>query len=298
MELLFSSSGIPFIVFDDKKTDVFEIKREVRLAFAGLTKNAKNFKYVTVRGYRSTISAKRKLAVIERENFLADIHLNGFPKGFTSDECHNFTKHKYTFLRKVLRKYIVEHEDGDYIPLASIKKIAKDLEGYKEPKRRLRKKKKVRGKVVHLTDEALAEKKAKKEAAEKKKAEKEKKAKGRELKKREKEIEKLEKEFNGKGKKRRKRKAKPKRLKKAKSTKTVENKLSKTCKACSNELFTVPSCGSKMLEKDGEKWMPIVHRGKEPCKACGVFAGGRHHLYCPHEKCPRCGGKFATCGCF
>lgn len=283
MELKFSGSGIPFIDFDDDG-GVFETKTKVRLIFAKLTSSDTNFKYVVVKGFRSTISGKKRIPILERENFLADIHLNGFPKGFTGDECHNFTKHRYTFLRKVFRKYVIEHEDGDYIPLESIKKIAKDLTGYKEPKRRL-KKKVVRKskKAIHLTDETIAKMKAKKAEEEKKAAEKEKKVKERENKKREKEVKKIEKELNGK--KKRKRKAKPKEM-------------GKTCKSCKKELFTVPSCNTNMIIGHNKRWMPIVHKGRKPCKACGVLAGGRHHLYCPHEICPRCKGKFAKCGCF
>ncbi len=286
MELKFSVTGIPHINFDDDKADkadIFVVKHKVRLSFVSLIDKGKIFKYVAVKGYRSTILAKRNLSIIEREDFLADVHLNGFPKGFTGDECHNFTKHKYTFLRKVLRKYIVEHEDGDYIRLASMKTIAKRLKDYSEPKKRLRKKKRVRNGVVYVTAETIAEKKAKK-----------KKEKEKARKKREKEVKDIEKKLNGK----RKKKTKPKRLKRAKPTKTVENKLGKTCTSCDRELFTVTSCNSQMIVGHGERWMPVIYRDKKPCKACGVLAGGRHHLYCPHEECPRCKGKFVSCGCF
>lgn len=276
MEMKFSPKGIPYIEFDEN----------TKMIFTRITKNDKCYKWVSVNSARKIIPKKRNgrsfREVTERVDFMADVHLNGFPKGFTGDETHSFTKKKYTFLRKVFRKYIVE--DKDCIPDKAITKIADDLFLYKEPKKRLVKSKKKRVKrVTKLTDKTLAKSKAEKE----KKREKELKKAERALKKREKEVKDIEKKLS----------KKPKRKKK-KLTKMVENKLSKTCKACDSELFTVASCGSQMLVGHGERWMPVVYKGKKPCKACGVFAGGRHHLYCPHEECPRCKGKFATCGCF
>jgi hypothetical protein len=85
-------------------------------------------------------------------------------------------------------------------------------------------------------------------------------------------------------------------LKKKDSTKKVE--MGKTCRSCGKKLFEVPSCNSLMLIGHNKRWMPIVHKGKEPCKACGVMPGGRHHLYCPYEECPRCGKMLRYCGCF
>ena len=91
-------------------------------------------------------------------------------------------------------------------------------------------------------------------------------------------------------------KIKPKKLKEEKTTKQVE--VGKTCKSCQKELFSVPSCNSLMLVGHGERWVPVVHKGKAPCESCGVMPGGRHHLYCPVEECPRCGKKMVKCGCF
>lgn len=290
MELKFSESGIPFIEFDPT----------TKLVFVKLCKSAKSYRWVTVNSIKTTFSAKINLSTTERVDFVTDVFLNGFPKGFTGDDSHTFTKHKYTFLRKVLKKYVPE--GGDYIPANSINDIGKDLEEYNEPKRRLKKekKKRIRRRVIEVTDESIAALKAKKEAEEKKAEEKERKEKEKVDNKRKKEIEKLEKELNGNGKK----KKRSKRLKTPKPTKKVETpdpakvEMSKICRSCKRKLFETPSCNSLMLVGHNKRWMPIVHKGSEPCKACGVAPGGRHHLHCPYEECPRCHKMIRYCGCF
>ncbi len=93
-------------------------------------------------------------------------------------------------------------------------------------------------------------------------------------------------------------KPKKKKKKSKKKVKKVKHKLAKICKSCQKEIFTVTSCNSQVLVGHGERWMPVVHKSKEKCKHCGVLPGGRHHLYCPDEQCPRCNKKLVVCGCF
>ena len=157
MEMKFSPKGIPYIEFDEN----------TRMIFTRITKGDKCYKWVSVNSARKIIPKSRNgrsfREVTERVDFMADVHLNGFPKGFTGDDTHSFTKKKYTFLRKVLRKYIVEGKEC--IPDKAITKIADDLLFYKEPKKRIvkpKKPKRVR-RVTKLTDETLAKSKAKKE---------------------------------------------------------------------------------------------------------------------------------------
>lgn len=274
MILKYSKTGIPYIEFDDT----------TKMIFVKITSSDREYKWLSVNSARRTIPMKRNgrnfKEVTERVDFMTDVFLNGFPKGFTGDFGHTFTKKKYTFIRKVLRKYITE--DTDIIPVKAIKKIAKDLLTYKESKKRIvvPKKKRVK-RVSKLTDKTLVKNKVKKEKERDREIKKAEKA----LKKREKEVKELERKFKPKGKKT------PKKVD------TKNRKLSKICKACEKELFTVPSCNSTMLVGHGKRWFPIINK-KVPCKSCGVFPGGRHHLYCPHEECPRCNDKFVTCGCF
>jgi len=275
MELKYSKTGIPYIEFDDT----------TRMIFVKITDSDWGYKWLSVNSARRTIPMKRNgrkfKEVTERVDFMTDVFLNGFPKGFTGDFGHTFTKKKYTFIRKVFRKYITE--GTDIIPVKAIKKIAKDLLTYKEPKKRIvvpKKKKRVK-RVSKLTDKTLAKQKVKIEKEKVREIKKTEKA----LKKREKEVKELERKFKPKGKKTKKK------------VDTKNRKLSKICKACEKELFTVPSCNSTMLAGHGKRWSPVVNK-KVPCKSCGVFPGGRHHLYCPHEECPRCNDKFVTCGCF
>ncbi len=91
---------------------------------------------------------------------------------------------------------------------------------------------------------------------------------------------------------------KPKKKKPKKKVKKAKHKLAKICKSCQREIFTVPSCNSQVVVGHGQRWMPVVHKSKEQCKHCGVLPGGRHHLYCPSEQCPRCNKKIIVCGCF
>jgi hypothetical protein len=284
MELKTSPKGIPYIEFDE----------ETRIAFTKITPGDRGFKWVTIRSTKKSYIGKARKEITERADFVADISLK-MPQGFNSEIL---TKKKLVFIRKLLK----DNMNGNgFLPEIAIPSIAEAISNYKErrdrsdkgkPRKKTRKVKKV---TLIRTDENgdvqvfEADRNGNVKAVQKKEKEKERELKKAEkaMRKREKEIKEIEKKLN-----------KPKRLKKEKSTKTVENKLGRICRSCANELFLTSSCNSTMLVGHGKRWSPIVHKGKKPCVSCGVMAGGRHHLYCPVEECPRCGKKMMKCGCF
>jgi len=237
-----------------------EFSEDTRLVFVRLTPNDKGFKWFTINTYQKSYIGKARKEIDEKFDVVVDIGLNT-PKGFSSE---HLTKKKLAFLRKVFKN----HQNGNgNIPVTAIPEIAEEISNYKERKTRSdagKPKKRVRKSVMVVKADENGDIK----------------------------VSKADKNGDVKPKK----KAKSKQLKKPVSTKTVE--MGKVCKSCTKELFTVPSCNSMMLVGHGQRWKPIVHRGKEVCKSCGVMPGGRHHLYCPEEVCPRCRKKMMKCGCF
>ena len=230
MELKFSVKGIPYIEFDE----------DTRLIFTKLSPEQTSYKWFSVIGGRQIITMKRNGRVFrevsERFDFITDVDLSGFPRGFTKNSA--FTRKHFTYIRKVFANYAVNgfiHEK--YLP-----DIEDDIAnfGVRKPRKR---------KIISETPAPVS---------------------------------------TG---------VKPKKKRKKPKKQQPKHKLAKTCKACQKEIFSVPSCGTHLLVGHDERWMPIVNT-KVPCKHCGVFPGGRHHLYCPEEQCPRCKKKIVVCGCF
>ena len=89
MELKYSKGGIPYIEFDDT----------TRMIFVKITDGDREYKWLSVNSARRTIPMKRNgrkfKEITERVDFMTDVHLNGFPKGFTGDFGHTFTKKNY-----------------------------------------------------------------------------------------------------------------------------------------------------------------------------------------------------------
>jgi len=241
-----------------------EFSEDTRLVFVKLTPNDKGFKWFTINTFQKTYIGKARKEIDEKFDVVVDIGLST-PKGFSSEVL---TKKKLAFLRKIFKNY--QNGNGT-IPLTAIPEIAEEISNYKERKTRSdagKPKKRVRKTVAVIKADENGDIK----------------------------VSKADRNGDIKPKKKEsKPKSKPKpKLKPA----AVPVQLGKVCKSCKRELFQVPSCNSLMLVGHGQRWKPIVHKGKENCKYCGVMPGGRHHLYCPEEECPRCGKKMMVCGCF
>ena len=77
-----------------------------------------------------------------------------------------------------------------------------------------------------------------------------------------------------------------------------------TCKRCDRDMLDdkVETClGNIFIEyPDGLKLISSnFHFGESTgkCHDCGIKHGGKHHLNCDVERCPRCEGQLITCGC-
>lgn len=69
------------------------------------------------------------------------------------------------------------------------------------------------------------------------------------------------------------------------------------CQACGEALPTELGCTVTSIEIRGHAYPVLPHAGPERCGVCGTTPFGNHHGDCPNERCPRCGGLLAECGC-
>lgn len=78
------------------------------------------------------------------------------------------------------------------------------------------------------------------------------------------------------------------------------------CPYCEAEFATGEGCTTSTIPFPDEVRVPAVRYGDENdqfaaneprCPDCGVARGGYHHPFCEVERCPRCHGRLATCGC-
>jgi hypothetical protein len=70
-----------------------------------------------------------------------------------------------------------------------------------------------------------------------------------------------------------------------------------TCPGCGEELPSELGCTVTTIELAGHPYPVLPHAGPARCEGCGTTMGGHHHGDCAHERCPRCGGLLAECGC-
>ena len=76
------------------------------------------------------------------------------------------------------------------------------------------------------------------------------------------------------------------------------------CKRCNKDMLDdeVKTCDKNRFIKysDGLKLPTSDYHFNERtgrCHDCGIKHGGKHHLCCDVERCPRCGDQLISCGC-
>jgi hypothetical protein len=75
--------------------------------------------------------------------------------------------------------------------------------------------------------------------------------------------------------------------------------MARICSWCKKEMkMGVKDCTGNVVEfPDGKKMDAIPYEDEGNCHDCGVRSGGRHHVGCDMETCPRCHGQLIGCGC-
>lgn len=82
----------------------------------------------------------------------------------------------------------------------------------------------------------------------------------------------------------------------------------RTCTIC-GKTEGASSCIETRIRIEGVLYRPIPYSPRKKtafeedglprrCPECGVLPGGFHHVGCPFEFCPKCGGRWLSCKCF
>jgi hypothetical protein len=68
------------------------------------------------------------------------------------------------------------------------------------------------------------------------------------------------------------------------------------CPTCHREMLAAHSCRVRLdaIRYGSEQEPPAPY--PDPCRDCGVSAGGIHHPGCCLEECGPCGGQLLGCG--
>lgn len=78
------------------------------------------------------------------------------------------------------------------------------------------------------------------------------------------------------------------------------------CPYCETEFATGEGCTTATIPFPDGVELSAVRYGDETdqfapnaprCPDCGVSRGNYHHPFCEIERCPRCHGRLASCGC-